>query len=76
VAVRTRGKPPRLKVVVRYADSGEIKAQFNSPFQQPAFRKIAVLAIDTNGDGAADAVQITGVRVGLRKRTVKRVIPV
>lgn len=26
VAVRRRKKPPRLKVVVRYADSGEVKA--------------------------------------------------
>jgi hypothetical protein len=76
VAVRKRGKPPRLNVVVRYADTGEIKAQFNSPFQQSAFRKIAVLAIDTNGDGVLDSVRVTAVQVGPRKRRVQRLIPI
>jgi hypothetical protein len=50
--------------VVRYADTGAIKAQFTSPFQRPAFRQVAALAVDADGDGAADAVRVTARRAG------------
>jgi hypothetical protein len=71
---RTRKK--RLKIVVRYADTGAVKTELNSPFQKGAYTQIAVLTIDSNGDGAPDAVQISAIKVGLRKRAVQRVFSV
>jgi len=70
-----QGRKRRLRVVVRYADTGEIKAEFSSPFNKPAYRGIAALALDTNGDGTPDAVQVTAVKAGPRKKTVRSVIP-
>jgi hypothetical protein len=75
VSVKVRRKR-RLKVVVGYADTGAVKAEFISPLQKTAYRKIAALALDTDGNGTIDAVQVSGVRLGPRKKTVKRVIPV
>jgi len=49
----------KLDVRVSYADTGAIKSQFRSPFQQPAFRKISVSVKDGNGDGVADTVVLT-----------------
>ena len=64
----------RLKIVVRFADTGEIKAQFNSPFNKPAYRKIAVSLLDQNSDGVADAVQVTALKAGPGNRMVKKVL--
>jgi hypothetical protein len=44
------------------------------PFNKPAFLKIAVLALDTDGDGAADAVQVTPRKAGPRKRMVAKIM--
>src|SRR5262245_37920918 len=71
VGVRHKGRR-RLQVVVRYADTGEVKARFNSPFQRPAFRKIAAVILDTDGDGAADSVRLTARRRGPGKKRLTR----
>jgi hypothetical protein len=68
-----RGKAKRLFVVVRFADTGAVKAVFKSPFQKPAFKKIQLSTLDSNGDGAADTVVLTARRLG---KTKARVIPV
>ena len=75
MSVNQKGKR-RLKIVVKYTDTGEIKAQFNSPFQRPAFHQIAALALDTDGDGAVDAVQLTARRVGPGKKRLTRTFAV
>src|SRR5262245_30154942 len=75
VSVR-RGRRRRLRVVVRDADTGEVKVQFFSPFHKPAYRGITALAVDTDGDGESDAVRITARRVGPRRKRVTRIIPV
>jgi hypothetical protein len=70
--VKKTGKAKRQKIVVRYADTGEIKAQFNAPFQGPAFRKVVVVALDTDGDGVPDTVQVTARRFGMGKKRFTR----
>ena len=71
------GKAKRLFVVVRFADTGEIKTVFRSPFQKSAFKKIRLSVVDTNNDGAADAVKLTARRLGSGGTKLKvRVIPV
>ena len=42
------------------ADTGALKAEVRSPFQKPAFRAIAVSVFDSDGDGVADTVRLTG----------------
>jgi hypothetical protein len=60
VAVGRRKK--RLLVVERFADTGEVKAVFVSPFQRSRFKRIAVTAVDVNG--VADFLVVTAVRNG------------
>jgi hypothetical protein len=50
--------------VERFADTGAVKAVFVSPFRPPRFKRIAVTAVDTNGDGVADWLLVTAVRHG------------
>jgi parallel beta-helix repeat protein len=64
----------RFIIVVRFADTGEIKAQFNSPFNKPGFRKISVSLLDQNGDGVGDAVQVTALKAGPGKRLLTRIL--
>src|SRR5262249_6901649 len=75
VNVNQKGKR-RLKIVVKDADTGEIKAQFDSPFQRPTFRQIAVLALDIDGDGVVDAVRLTARRLGQSKKLLVRTFSV
>jgi hypothetical protein len=56
VVNRKVGKLRRLFVRVSFADTGELKSQFRSPFQRPAFAGIVASVIDTNGDGVGDSV--------------------
>jgi hypothetical protein len=60
VAVGRRNK--RLLVVERFADTGEVKAVFVSPFQRPRFKRMTVTAVDVNG--VADFLLVTAVRNG------------
>jgi uncharacterized protein (UPF0548 family) len=71
------GRRQRLFVRVSYADTGAVKAWFRSPFQRPAFRNIAAVAVDSNGDGVADAVLLAA-RKGLltARKTVWYLLPV
>lgn len=62
----------RLFLRVLFADSGQVKREFASPFQKPVFRGIAVTLLDTDGNGAADTVVLTA-RKG--KKLVQRSIP-
>jgi hypothetical protein len=71
------GKAKRLFVIVRFADTGEIKTVFKSPFQTSAFNKIRLSVVDTNNDGAADAVKLAAHPLGSVSTKFKvRVIPV
>ncbi len=72
VAVRRKGGVRRLFVRVTFADTGELKAEFRSPFQKPAFRGIVAAVLDTTGDGVADTVVV---RARKGKRTVTRTFP-
>jgi hypothetical protein len=65
------GVTHRLFVRVSFADTGAVKAEVRSPFQKPAFRAIAVAAIDGDGDGLADSVRLTA-RKG--KKTLTRLL--
>src|SRR5262249_18813953 len=56
------GKRRRLLVVVRYAESCAVKTMFWSPWQKPRYKAVAVTAVDTDGDGVADAVLLLGWR--------------
>jgi hypothetical protein len=53
-----------LRVRVRFADTGAIKREFNSPLQGPTYTKIKVAVMDSNADGAADLIAITGFKNG------------
>jgi hypothetical protein len=64
----------RLIIVVRFADTGEIKARFDSPFNKPGFRRISVSLLDQNGDGVQDAVQVTALKAGPGKRLLTRTL--
>lgn len=52
----------QLFVRVLFADTGEVKAEFLSPFQSPRFRRIALALLDTDGDGVTDAVLLSAKR--------------
>jgi hypothetical protein len=73
VKVKRKKKPALLEVQVKFADSGLVKTQFKSPFQTSAFKRITVQAVDTNGDGVPDAIQVTAFK---GKKRVQRVFPV
>jgi hypothetical protein len=68
---RKVGKRRLLFVRVSFADTGALKAEVRSPFQQPAFRAIAVAAIDGDGDGVADSVRLTARR---GRKTMRRLL--
>jgi hypothetical protein len=63
------GKKKKLAILVTYADTGETKTQFLSPFQKPAFRAIQVTVADSNGDGVTDQVVLTA-KKGKRTATM------
>jgi hypothetical protein len=56
---RKVGRNRKLFIRVFFADNGTLKTEFSSPFQNPTFRAIEALAIDSNGDGATDTVLLT-----------------
>ena len=60
---RPVGTTQKLFVQVFYADSGELKTEFLSPFQRPAYRQIVARAVDSNQDGLADAVRLIARKV-------------
>jgi hypothetical protein len=66
------GKKKGLQVVVRFADTGAVKAVFRSPFQNPPFQKIRVTTQSAKGDGIADTVVLSALRNGKQK---SRLIP-
>lgn len=66
----------RLRIVVRYADTGEVKVTFLSPYALGSFRNITAQAVDTNGDGAGDAVEVAARKIGGKKQLVKTTIVV
>src|SRR5262249_54995618 len=51
--VRTRGRRGKLRVRVSFADTGETKQEFPSPYQSPRFRGVSVSVKDGNADGIA-----------------------
>jgi autotransporter-associated beta strand protein len=62
------------KLFVRVLGAGgQLKREIASPFQKPAFQVITATAVDTNGDGITDAVQLLG-RKG--KKVFKRTVSV
>jgi hypothetical protein len=65
VTVRAGKRGRRLVVRVSFADTGALKREFASPFQQPAFRNVQVSVRD-------DQVVVTARR---GKRTVTQVFP-
>jgi autotransporter-associated beta strand protein len=54
----------QLRVRVTFADTGAIKREFKSPLQNPIYTRIKVAVIDSNADGAADLIAITGFKNG------------
>jgi hypothetical protein len=70
------GRTRRLFVRVSFADTGVLRTQIRSPFQQPAFRRILVTVFDSNGDGVADTVLVTALKAGPGKKRVKRILSV
>jgi hypothetical protein len=68
------GQTRRLFVRVSFADTGVLRTQIRSPFQNPAFRRILVTVFDSNGDGVADTVLVTALKAGPGKKRVKRVL--
>jgi autotransporter-associated beta strand protein len=58
------GGKVQLRVRVRFADTGAIKSEFKSPLKSPLYTKIRVSVMDSNGDGAADLIVITGKKNG------------
>jgi Calx-beta domain len=60
---RQVGTKQQLFVQVFYADTGELKTEFRSPFQRPAYRQIVAKAVDSNQDGLRDAVRLTARKV-------------
>jgi hypothetical protein len=61
------GKKKVLQVVVRFADTGAVKAVFRSPFQHPRFQRIRVTTVSGKGDGIADTVVLSALRNGKKK---------
>jgi uncharacterized delta-60 repeat protein len=55
------------KIRIRFADTGDVKREFTSPFPPPRFTKIKVVVLDINGDGVTDAVLLTA-RLGTKLR--------
>ena len=45
-----QGKNRLLFIVISFADSGEEKRRFRSPFQKPIYKGISVAVKDTNAD--------------------------
>jgi hypothetical protein len=62
----------KLLVRVTFADTGELKEQFLSPLQRGRFKGIGVSVKDSNGDGVADTVVLTGRKNGT---TITRELP-
>jgi hypothetical protein len=60
---RFHGKS-KLFVQVSFADTGALKSQFLSPLQHPPFNGVHVSVADSNGDGIADTVVLTGSKHG------------
>ena len=54
----------KLLVRVTFADTGGLKEQFLSPLQRGRFKGIGVSVKDSNGDGVADTVVLTGRKNG------------
>ncbi len=48
-----------LFVHIVFADTGALKTEVRSPFQNPAFQAIRAVAVDTDGDGVPDAVRVS-----------------
>jgi len=58
-----------LFVHIVFADTGALKAEVRSPFQNPAFQAIRAVAADSDGDGVPDAVRVSA-RKGKKTVTV------
>jgi uncharacterized delta-60 repeat protein len=67
------GRRKLLMVEVLYADTGAMKTEFLSPWQQPAFHNIQASAIQGNGAGVPDEVLLMGQR---GRRFVSMTVPV
>jgi hypothetical protein len=65
-------KKTRQEVRVFFADTGEQKMRFVSPFQQPGYTSIRVNVRDRDGDGVADTVILTATQ---GKKTVTAQFP-
>jgi hypothetical protein len=65
--LRRAGKKKGLQVVVRFADTGAVKAVFRSPFQNPPFQQIRLTTQSARGDGIADTVVLSAFRNGKKK---------
>lgn len=61
-----RGRTRRLEVHVYSARTGALLVPFRCPYQEPAYSRIQVLALDTNGDGLGDTVEVLA-RRGTRR---------
>src|SRR5262249_35570825 len=68
VSRKLKGKKT-LFVRVVYAETGALKAEARSPFQNPAFKAVRAVAVDTDGDGVPVAVQVSA-RKGKKTLTV------
>src|SRR5262249_15050688 len=62
-----------LLVVVRFADNGQVKGVFRSPFQNPPFHQIRLTVVSSRGDGVNDTVVLTAVLNGKKKIRIIRV---
>jgi hypothetical protein len=73
-ALVTRKVKARRLFFVRllFADTGEVKSEFRSPFQAPLFRRLTLTLLDTDGDGAGDAVQLSARK---SRKAVRRLFP-
>jgi RHS repeat-associated protein len=59
---KKQGSKRVLFVRILFADTGEIKREFRSPFQKPGYTNISVTIKDSDGDGRADSVVVSGRR--------------
>jgi hypothetical protein len=64
-----RGQRKRFEVRIHSLQTRQLLAAFVCPFQEPAYRNIRLLMLDSNGDGLADTVQLRGWR-GQRRRVL------
>jgi len=67
------GGRQNLFVQVRDAGTGQVKAEFASPFKSPACKRITASVRDSNGDGVMDTVVLTARR---GKRALSRTFAV